>query len=94
VAERSGCPGTWSAVTCAGPTSGTADLRGAVLVAADLRGARLQLTDLTGADLRAADVPGTYLGLTLFLSQPQANGSRGDARTVLPPGLERPAHWT
>jgi hypothetical protein len=70
-----------------------ADLRGAVLVGADLRGAGLQLADLTGADLRATDVRGTDLRSTLFLSQLQVNAARGDARTTLPAGLERPAHW-
>jgi hypothetical protein len=70
-----------------------ADLRGAMLVGADLRGAWLHLTDVTGADLRGTDVRGVDLSSTLFLSQPQANACRGDARTTLPPGLERPAHW-
>ncbi len=70
-----------------------ADLRGALLVGADLRGALMHLADLTGTDLRAADVRGTDLGSTLFLSQLQVNASRGDERTALPAGLERPPHW-
>jgi hypothetical protein len=70
-----------------------ADLRGALLLGTDLRGALMQLADLTGADLRAADVRGTDLASTLFLSQLQVNASRGDAKTILPAGLERPAHW-
>jgi len=71
-----------------------ADLRGALLVGADLRGADLRLADVTGADLRGADVSGTDLTETLFLSQQQANAARGDAGTRLPPGLDRPVHWT
>ena len=69
-----------------------AHLRGAALLGADLRGARLTWADLLGADLRGADVRGADLAHTVFLTQTQANGARGDARTTLPPSLERPAH--
>ncbi|NEC17762.1 pentapeptide repeat-containing protein, partial [Streptomyces parvus] len=51
---------------------------------ADLIGADMRDTNLCGADLRGA----------LFLTQPQLNAARGDARTKVPPALERPAHWT
>ena len=70
-----------------------ASLRGAYLIGADLRGTDLRGTDLLGADLRAADVRGTDLGESLFLTQPQADAARGDAATVLPAVLARPAHW-
>ncbi|RYB94419.1 pentapeptide repeat-containing protein [Nocardioides oleivorans] len=73
---------------------GRATLRGAVLIQADLRDTSLDDTDLLGADLRDADVRGTDLSSTLFLTQPQVNGARGDARTVLPDGIDRPGHWT
>jgi hypothetical protein len=71
-----------------------ADLRGAVLIGADLRGQDLGRADLLGADLRDADLRGARLREALFLAQLQVNGARGDARTVLPDGLSRPAHWS
>jgi uncharacterized protein YjbI with pentapeptide repeats len=70
-----------------------ANLRGAYLIGADLRGANLRLADLIGADLRAADVRGADLADSLFLTQFQVNAARGDLTSVLPPALERPAHW-
>ncbi|MCZ7437420.1 pentapeptide repeat-containing protein [Micromonospora sp. WMMC241] len=71
-----------------------ANLRGAVLIGADLRGVRLGAADLTGADLRGADLRGADLGECLFLHQSQLDAARGDHRTVLPPTLRRPAHWS
>nr|WP_237447771.1 pentapeptide repeat-containing protein [Nocardioides flavescens] len=70
-----------------------ADLRSAVLVAADLRGCVLERTDLLGADLRDADLTGADLRTALFLTQPQLAAARGDATTLLPTGLRRPATW-
>jgi uncharacterized protein YjbI with pentapeptide repeats len=70
-----------------------ASLRGAYLIGADLRGVDLGTADLLGADLRAADVRGADLGQVLFLTQPQVVAARGDARTILPAALGRPAHW-
>ncbi|MEY9484422.1 uncharacterized protein YjbI with pentapeptide repeats [Streptomyces calvus] len=70
-----------------------ASLRGALLVAADLSGADLRVADLIGADLRDADLSGADLTGALFLTQAQLNAARGDAATVLPPALARPAHW-
>ncbi|MFG3229208.1 pentapeptide repeat-containing protein [Kitasatospora sp. NPDC048194] len=70
-----------------------ANLRGALLVAADLSGADLRLADLIGADLRDADLTGADLTSALFLTQAQLNAARGDASTLLPPTLTRPAHW-
>lgn len=70
-----------------------ADLRGAVLIGADLREVDLTDTDLLGADLRGADVAGADLRTALFLTQFQLNAARGDARTGLPPWLDRPSHW-
>ncbi len=72
---------------------GDADLRSTLLIRADLRGLDLGRADLLGADLRDADVRGTDLGETLFLSQSQVNACRGDGRTVIPGGLQRPGHW-
>lgn len=69
-------------------------LRGACLIAADLRGADLTGTDLIGADLRDADLCGTNLAKSLFLTQAQINGAKGDIDTKLPDSLEPPAHWS
>ncbi|MGC0373039.1 pentapeptide repeat-containing protein [Streptomyces sp. SAI-229] len=70
-----------------------ASLRGALLVAADLAGADLRDADLIGADLRDANLGGADLTGALFLTQAQLDAARGDAATVLPPALSRPAHW-
>lgn len=70
-----------------------ANLRGAYLIAADLRDADLTVADLIGADLRDADLRGADLTGAIFLTQPQVNAAKGDARTRLPAALERPTHW-
>lgn len=70
-----------------------ASLRGAVLLGADLRGADLRGADLLGADLRGADLSGADLTGVLFCVQAQLDAARGDARTILPAVLRRPAHW-
>jgi len=70
-----------------------ADLRSAYLIGADLREADLRVADLIGADLRGADVRGADLGTSLYLTQSQLNAALGDAHTVIPPSLVRPAHW-
>jgi hypothetical protein len=71
-----------------------ADLRGADLIGADLRGSDLDLADVTGADLRAADVRGANLATALFLTDSQLRSARGDRRTGIPVGMERPSHWS
>ena len=70
-----------------------ATLRGAYLIAADLRNADLRGADLLGADLRDADLRGADLAGSIFLTQPQVDAAKGDAATVLPGALDRPAHW-
>ncbi len=70
-----------------------ATFRGALLIAADLRDADLRGADFLGADLRDADLRGADLSGCLFLTQPQLDAARGDARTRLPHRLVRPAHW-
>ncbi|GAA1831669.1 pentapeptide repeat-containing protein [Luedemannella flava] len=70
-----------------------ANLRGALLIGADLRRADLRLADVTGADLRGADLGGANLSDTLFLLQSQLTAAHGDARTMVPATLVRPAHW-
>ncbi|MFD5424332.1 pentapeptide repeat-containing protein [Streptomyces sp. NPDC127084] len=71
-----------------------ADLRGACLIAADLTSADLRLADLLGADLRDADLSGADLTGSVFVTQPQLQQGKGDARTRIPRGLTRPAHWS
>lgn len=70
-----------------------ADLRGALLLGADLRDSDLRRADLLGADLRGADLRGADLHTTLFLTQSQVGGARGDGSTRLPATLRPPAHW-
>jgi uncharacterized protein YjbI with pentapeptide repeats len=71
-----------------------ADLAGAVLIGADLTRADLRLADLAGADLRGAELAGADLTTSLFLTQAQLDAARGGTDTRLPPGRDRPTHWT
>lgn len=71
----------------------TADLRGAVLIDACLAGADLRGAHVDGADLDEAHLRGANLADT-DVTQPQLDSARGDERTLLPPRLTRPAHWT
>lgn len=68
-------------------------LRGARLLGADLRDVDLRRADLLGADLRGADLRGARLAETFYLTQTQVGGVRGDRRTTIPDGVERPGHW-
>ncbi|GIG22769.1 hypothetical protein Cch01nite_34930 [Cellulomonas chitinilytica] len=77
----------------AGADLRAADLRGALLLGADLRRADLRDADLLGTDLRGADLSGADLTGSLYLTQPQAAAARGDATTLLPTRVTRPAHW-
>ncbi|MEV6714462.1 pentapeptide repeat-containing protein [Lentzea sp. NPDC051208] len=71
-----------------------ADFRGAYLIGADLTNSDLSRADMIGADLRGAELSGADLSTCLFLTQPQVNAARGNAKTKLPAALSRPAHWT
>jgi len=79
--------------TLAGADLRRANLRGAYLIGANLTGADLRTADVIGADFRDADLRGANLTDALFLTQSQLDSATGDARTVLPPMLTRPAHW-
>jgi hypothetical protein len=72
----------------------SADFRGAYLIGADLTNADLSRADMIGADLRGAELSGADLSTCLFLTQPQVNAARGNARTKLPEALARPSHWS
>jgi uncharacterized protein YjbI with pentapeptide repeats len=71
-----------------------AGLRGSCLIAVDLRGSDLSAADLLGTDLRDAQLDGADLSAALFVTQPQINSARGSSRTLLPPGLSVPQHWS
>ncbi|HEX8867907.1 MAG TPA: pentapeptide repeat-containing protein [Lentzea sp.] len=71
----------------------SADFRGAYLIGADLTNADLSWADMIGADLRGAELAGADLSTCLFLTQPQVNAARGNAKTKLPQTLTRPSHW-
>jgi hypothetical protein len=71
-----------------------AELRGALLIAADLRDADLSRAELIGADLRDARLDGADLREAIYLTQVQVNAATGDGRTLLPPVLDRPGHWS
>jgi hypothetical protein len=66
-----------------------ANLTGTLLTQADMREAILEKANLRGVDLRGADLRDAR-GLT----QEQIGQARGDGRTQLPSGLERPESWT
>ncbi len=70
-----------------------ANLFASCMLGADLRGADLRGADLRGTDLRGADLRGADLRDVLFLQQAQVEGARGDRKTRLPTGIDRPAHW-
>jgi hypothetical protein len=71
-----------------------ASLRGALLIGADLGEADLRRCECIGADLRDADLGGADLRGAVYLTQMQVNAARGDARTRLDDGFQRPSHWT
>ncbi|MDQ6418832.1 pentapeptide repeat-containing protein [Paenibacillus sp. LHD-117] len=71
-----------------------ADLRGAYLIATDLSNADLRRADLIGADFRDTNLCGADLRESLYLTQFQINAAKGDARTKLPAGLEKPSYWS
>jgi pentapeptide repeat protein len=98
-ADVPGSPREHSGADLVGTDLAGADLRGAELrstslIGADLSTADLTRADLIGADLRDADLRGADLTGALFLTQSQVDAARGDAGTVLPPSLIRPAHWS
>jgi hypothetical protein len=79
--------------TLAGMDLTGVSLRGSIAIAADFSGARMQYCDVLGVDLRDADLRGAELDGAIYLTQMQVNSARGDARTTLPAGFDRPSHW-
>lgn len=72
----------------------SANLRGARLIGANLRNADLRGADFTGTDFRGADIRGANFTGAIFLLQAQLDAANGDAATVPPSALSRPAHWS
>lgn len=71
-----------------------ANLRGADLRHANLTGANLVGARLLGVDLAHANLCGADLSTAEDLTPEQLHHARGDARTKLPDGIDRPANWT
>nr|MDT0663846.1 pentapeptide repeat-containing protein [Micromonospora sp. DSM 115978] len=77
----------------------SANLTGAWLADADLTRADLCWSDLTHAHLHRADLTGARLGGDgtwhgpAVVTSEQVAEAKGNADTVLPPGVDRPAEW-
>lgn len=84
----------WIGKNLSGQDLQAINLRGAYLIAADMSKADLRGADLIGADLRDADLRGADLSTGMFLTQMQINSAKGDEKTLLPPHILRPSHWT
>src|SRR5215203_5286152 len=70
------------------------NLRGVDLSDADLNHAYLANADLSGATLSDADLNHAELQTVTSLTQEQIDEAKGDERTQLPEGLQRPANWS
>jgi uncharacterized protein YjbI with pentapeptide repeats len=70
------------------------NLSNADLSDADLNHAYLANADLSGATLSDADLNHAELQSARGLTQGQINEAKGDERTQLPDGLQRPANWS
>lgn len=70
-----------------------ADFSMSLMIAANLEGCSLRGTCFLGADMRDASIKNTDVSQCVFLTQMQVNAARGNAHTVLPPGLTRPTAW-
>ena len=68
-------------------------IRGSVAIGADFSDAKMQFCDVLGVDMRDADLGGADLRAAIYLTQMQVNSARGDSRTALPDGFDRPSHW-
>src|ERR671921_2285944 len=69
------------------------NLSNADLSDADLNHAYLANADLSGATLSDADLNHAELQTARGLTQEQIDEAKGDERTQLPDGLQRPANW-
>jgi uncharacterized protein YjbI with pentapeptide repeats len=69
------------------------DVTSGHLEQAHLNGAHLERADLSGAHLEGANLSGVHLEGAVGLEQDQIANVRGDAETILPQGITRPADW-
>lgn len=69
------------------------DFRGAYLIASDMRNTDLRAVNFIGADIRDVNFSGANLSTSMYLTQMQINSAKGDAKTTLPPYINRPTHW-
>jgi len=81
-----------------GAKLGEVNLRGsflnnAILVGAQLGYANLEGSSLNGANLSGAHLIGANLKGASGLSSDQLESAKGDAYTMLPPGIPRPKSW-
>jgi hypothetical protein len=76
-----------------GANLGGAHLEDASLWKTHLEGAHLSKAHLEGAQLSEAHLEGAQLSEAIGLTQAQIDTAIGDAKTTLPDGLSRPAHW-
>ena len=70
------------------------NLSNADLSDADLHHAFLDNVDLSGTNLSGADLSDLDLRSDTGLTQEQIDEAKGDERTQLPDGLQRPANWS
>jgi uncharacterized protein YjbI with pentapeptide repeats len=70
------------------------NLSNADLSDADLVHAYLDNVDLSGATLSGTNLSGVDLRTDKGLTQEQIEEAKGDERTQLPDGLQRPANWS
>ena len=69
------------------------DLHGVHIRGVGIGDAHLEGAILKGAQLKGARLHGAHLEGAMGLLQEQVDSAFGDEETVLPDGLERPAHW-
>jgi uncharacterized protein YjbI with pentapeptide repeats len=69
-----------------------ANLRGSHLMMAHLEGARLRVADLENANVEGVHLEGAHL-VGAKLEGVDLSKAIGDAKTWLPDGISRPAHW-
>ncbi|BBF42837.1 oxetanocin A resistance protein [Lachnospiraceae bacterium KM106-2] len=63
------------------------------LIAANLCNTNLTGTNFLGADMRDTNISGADLRESVFLTQMQVNGAKGDEKTLLPRWIKRPSTW-
>jgi uncharacterized protein YjbI with pentapeptide repeats len=83
----------WMGKILSGQDLSGVNFRGAYLIAADMKYTDLSGVDFIGADLRDTDLSDANLSTSMFVTQMQINSAKGNAKTLLPPHIQRPSHW-